>query len=406
MRRLRSGRLDLSDPSVRETVGAVLDDALRYTDAVARIVEASAVDAALILDRGYSPQAQIFECVMMRSGRAYTWNSAHRNGLMMLKGYHAGNMAEHPSTLSQDSWRAMKETAWTPDHWRALHEEIETCYQTGEWFSGVRCQVDKSFPDKARLTEQLGLDPDRKTAVIFAHIFWDSTFFWGKDLFGDFESWFVAAVRAACSNTSVNWLIKIHPANVTKDSREGITAEHSEVKVIRETVGELPPHVKIVPADTEIATHALFSVMDFCLTVRGTVGIEAACYGVPVVTAGTGRYDRRGFTIDPETPEEYLAVLADLQNMPPLPPERTELARRFAYGLFLCRPARMTSFRFFYERDAVASLRVSVAENAQRNPAEADDIGKIAEWIRSESEDYWRSVAAKDEIRAPAEHDA
>ena len=42
-----------------------------------------------------------------------------------------------------------------------------------------------------------------------------------------------------------------------------------------------------------------FQNIDFALTVRGTVGCELACYGVPVITAGTGRYSHQGFTVDP-----------------------------------------------------------------------------------------------------------
>jgi len=392
MRRLRSGRLDFSDATTRTTVGGCLEDALCYTDAVVRIIDKCAVDAALILDRGYSPQAQIFELTILRSGCAYTWNSAHRNGLLMLKRYNPENMTEHPSTLSRDSWELMKEVSWSLDHWRDLHQEIETCYQTGEWFSGVRCQVDKVFPDEAALKKMLGLDNGRKTAVIFAHIFWDSTFFWGRDLFGDFETWFKAAVQAACDNTKMNWLIKIHPANMTKDRREGIKGESLEIATIRETVGDLPPHVKIIPADSEIATHALLSVMDYCLTVRGTVGIEAACYEIPVITAGTGRYDRRGFTIDPETQEEYFALLADLEKMPPLSADMTELARRFAYGLFLRRPAQLTSFHFAYDKDVVASLHVKLADGTSTNPADAKDIESISHWIESGAEDYLREI--------------
>ena len=34
----------------------------------------------------------------------------------------------------------------------------------------------------------------------------------------------------------------------------------------------------------------LFKVIDYGITVRGTIGIELPCFGIPVITAGTGRY--------------------------------------------------------------------------------------------------------------------
>src|SRR5207248_6196585 len=117
-------------------------------------------------------------------------------------------------------------------------------------------------------------------------------------------------------------------------------------------------HVKLVPADSDLSTLALLGVTDYCLTVRGTIGIEAACFGIPVITAGTGRYDRLGFTIDPKTPEAYLATIATLDAVPSLDACRTELARRYAYGVLIARPAQLCSVQFAYAQDATASLEV------------------------------------------------
>ncbi len=83
---------------------------------------------------------------------------------------------------------------------------------------------------------------------------------------------------------------------------------------------------------------SLFGVMDYCLTVRGTAGIEAARLGVPVLTAGPARYSGLGFTIDSASRAEYLARVARIQDTPPLSDEQRELAERFAYGLFVLRP--------------------------------------------------------------------
>ena len=82
--------------------------------------------------------------------------------------------------------------------------------------------------------------------------------------------------------------------------------------------------------------------MDYCLTVRGTIGIEAASFGIRVLTAGTGRYDHRGFTTDSETRETYLARIAAIETLPRLSAAEQELAERFAYGAFMLRPFALT----------------------------------------------------------------
>ena len=48
------------------------------------------------------------------------------------------------------------------------------------------------------------------------------------------------------------------------------------------------------------------------MTVRGTVGCELACYGIPVITAGNGRYSDEGFTIDPKSKEELYKYIENL----------------------------------------------------------------------------------------------
>ena len=51
-------------------------------------------------------------------------------------------------------------------------------------------QFDKVFPTRDELTGRLGLDPGLRTALVFPHIFWDGTFFWGHDLFPNYEAFF------------------------------------------------------------------------------------------------------------------------------------------------------------------------------------------------------------------------
>ena len=57
------------------------------------------------------------------------------------------------------------------------------------------------------------------------------------------------------------------------------------------------PHSHRAPY-SEISTRSIFGVTDYGITIRGSVGFELPCFGVPVLTAGTGFYSGRGFTID------------------------------------------------------------------------------------------------------------
>ena len=181
------------------------------------------------------------------------------------------------------------------------------------------------------IVAELGLDPSRRTAVLFSHVLWDANMFYGRDLFADQEEWFVESVRAACANDRVNWVVKLHPANVWKRRRDRAEGELTELAAIRDAIGELPPHVHLLAPDNEISTWSLFDVTDWGLTIRGSIGFELPCFGTPVLTAGTGFYSGRGFTVDSATADEYLARLASIEEIPPPSPEDVPGAWRAYY---------------------------------------------------------------------------
>ena len=76
--------------------------------------------------------------------------------------------------------------------------------------------------------------------------------------------WFVETVKAAIQNESVNWIIKLHPANVWKLKRDNMEQQKlSELVLLEEFLGSnftLPSHVKLLLPDTKISTQSLFSL--------------------------------------------------------------------------------------------------------------------------------------------------
>jgi hypothetical protein len=386
MRRLRNGDPDLSGAH-QLAVQAAVSEACDYAISSRAIVERHRPDAVLFLDHGYTPAGQLFDVALESGAACFTWNAAHRNGVLMLKRYGPENRDVHPSSLSPASWERLCAMRWTDEHWDRLRNEIEDCYRTGQWYGEVGTQIDKRFPTPEALKAELGLDPAKRTAVIFPHIFWDATFFWGTDLFRNYEEWFVESLKAACANDGLNWIVKVHPGNLVKDRRDGYRGEHSEITAIRKAVGALPPHVRVIEAGADVGTLALYRVLDYCLTVRGTVGIEAAAFGKNVVTAGTGRYDRLGFTTDPGAAGAYLDTLSRLETLPPPEQRRIELARRYAYGVFVARPMPLESIHFAYRQNETASLEVREKIDGWTMWS-APDIRAIAAWIETGDEDF------------------
>jgi len=150
----------------------------------------------------------------------------------------------------------------------------------------------------------------------------------------------------------------------------------------------LPDHVKIVRSDTDINTRSLFAVVDYVLTVNGTVGMEFPCYGVPAVLAGSGRYDGRGFTVDPSTKEEYFATLKTLHTIPPLSAEARRLARQHFLALMTRRQvslediARMELKRI-NEAQSDVHDNISISARSLREFEAASSINNLGDWLAS-----------------------
>jgi hypothetical protein len=199
-------------------------------------------------------------------------------------------------------------------------------------------------PQEARAL--LGIPDDRKIAVIFSHILYDTLFFNGEDLFQNYAEWLVETVKAACLNRNVLWFIKVHPSNLWRGELEYFHGgKYEEVRLIEQYVGDLPDHVRMVYPDTPLSPYTWLQITDYGITVRGTSGIELGALGKPVITAGSGRYERIGFCINPDTASDYLALLARIPDVPMPSEEQMRLGKRFAYATFCMKPFTLDFFR-------------------------------------------------------------
>ncbi len=387
LRALRVGTIDLRSAPVRERFRRQLRFSAAAARAAERLVAEVRPDLLVFNDRGYSPQAELFDRGIAEGVDVVTWNAAHRNNTLMLKRYHRGNRDDHPASLSSGSWDIVRALGWTRERAAAALEEIAGCYRSGEWYAEVGTQFGTRSVDRDAIRAALGLRPGVPCVAVFPHILWDGTFFWGDDLFESYEEWLVRTIEAARDNARADWVVKIHPANIIKNARDNVRGDPAELRVIRERIGALPDHVRIVPADSDISTYSLYSVVDHCVTVRGTVGIEAAANGIRTLTAGTGRFDRRGFTRDFASPQAYLDHLRSIGGPDPMTPSERELAERYAYGLFLLRPLRLSTMRLEYLRDGRATVHATIAQVADLR--HAPDVESFGVWIDDRTrEDY------------------
>lgn len=383
LRMTKVGRLDFSAPEVRRELAKALNASVCHVIGGERLLDEVQPACILMMDRGYSGAGELFDLALQRGIDIVTWNFGYKSNRLSLKRYNPNNDRDHPLSPSEDAWERIRALPWSRADGDAIRQEIFDCYENGDLFSFVGTQFNKRILSRDETRRQLGLSTDKKVAVIYPHILWDGSFFYGEDIFDDYTEWLVETIKAACANDSVQWVVKLHPAHVVKAEREKYHGKPAELVALEEVVSELPAHITLIAPEAPISTHSLMQIADYVVTVRGTVGIEAALLGIPAVTAGTGRYDRRGFTLDSSTRDEYRSRLANLQNYPPLTEAQVALAERYAYYVFLSRPLRLKCASLEYARDGKATPIVTVHCQTPEQWATSPDMVALASWLRN-----------------------
>lgn len=387
-RHLRRGSVDLASAEAHGWLERLLPEALAVRAAAERILDELEPEIVLFNEARYAGYGSIFDAALLRSLNVIQFVSGFADDAFVFKRYTLETRRFHPRSLGPEAWEEVRAGPWTEGMQRELDEQFERRY-AGEGALGRQLHGWTRRRDAAEIVAELGLDPAKKTAVVFSHVLWDANLFYGDDLFEDQGEWLVETVREAARTPSVNWIVRLHPANVWKLKRDCVRGELDEVRAIREGVGVLPQHVRTLLPDSDVSALSLFELADYAVTIRGTVGVEAPCFGVPVLTAGTGHYSGRGFTEDSASAAEYRERLREIAGIPALSAERVELARKHAHALFCRRPIRFTSFRtaaMGIERAAhPLALDLEPLVRSNEELGSADDLRTFARWALDRS---------------------
>ena len=95
-----------------------------------------------------------------------------------------------------------------------------------------------------------------------------------------------------------------------------------------------------------------------------------------------------------DSARDYLAMLQWLPDVSPMTLSEIELARRFAYNVFMARPTSLASTSLRFSEDSKASAQVC-AKMSGVALYETPDVCSPADWICSSDENYLALPAAQ-----------
>jgi capsule polysaccharide export protein KpsC/LpsZ len=182
--------------------------------------------------------------------------------------------------------------------------------------------------DRHKIIKALSLDPSKKVYSLFTNLTWDAAIVNKGVCFSDMWEWVKKTIIYAKDKPDIQLIIRVHPAEIHLYRK---TLERVG-DLIRSEFPEFPPNVRVVDSESPVSSYALAELSDKVLVFTSTVGLEAAVIGKKVIVCARAYYRDKGFTIDPDTEEEYFKELDS--DLPIAKKSIMEKAQRYAYAFF------------------------------------------------------------------------
>ena len=357
---------------------AYLEDALMNVQAASRILD------------HYRPDLLIVSHPFNFSWGPLVWGALRRNvDVIWLFGLYGTNRfvhmtaPEHITALYDQV--GIDEIAAQPEARRARFRDLGRQYldhrmggRTDDIQAQFAFQRAADVIDRQALVEAFGWDPTRPVIGIYASNWFDWPHQLGMTQFTDFHDWTRATVDAASKSSHANWLIKPHPLD-----------EHFGGVRLDDVIGDmtLPDHVRI--CDRVWNNRSVLSCLDALVTYHGTVGIEFAAQGGPVLLPDRGKYERCGFARVAASREDYLELLKGLwwQDMDL---DEARANAEFYAGFFFCAPSWQRSILQGDDnlKDANVPRIMSILRDGA--PALKQEMELLASWFASDESHFHR----------------
>jgi capsule polysaccharide export protein KpsC/LpsZ len=225
------------------------------------------------------------------------------------------------------------------------------------------------------LMRQLDLDASAKIFGLFTNIAWDAAIVFRDIAFQNMMDWVIGTVRYFAGRPDIQLVVRCHPAEVKRE----IETRQKVADVVRKHFDPLPANVRIVPAESDVSTYTLSEIVDAGIVYTTKVGLEFACRGVPVVVVGEPFYRGKGFTHDPETPEQYFRILEEMPRRERMSEETIARAKKYAHYYFYRRHLELNYLKPYTQFDPNTGYTLKSLD--QLSPGRDPNLDLICEGI-------------------------
>lgn len=390
------GKINLNEKSTKTNLFNVLLNSFENIIKIKKLLNDNKANLALTIEANYAIFGPLVDLSILNNCDVIQMCQPWRDDAIVFKRLTKSNRRDHPSSIEKKNLQKLSKLNWTQRHENYLDKIFQNRYN-GKWVLQNRNQFGNKWYTLSNLIKEFNFNKNKPLVVIFSHVMWDANLFYGKDIFKDTGDWFAQTILEAKKNKNVNWLIKIHPANIWKRKLENVDVEYDEVKIIKDTIGKLPNHIKVMMPNHEISSFNLFKLTDYGVTIRGTSGLELSTLGKPCITAGTGRYSNLGFTYDSDNKINYLDKIKNIHLLKPMSNKEIQLAKWHAYAVFELRLFKIYGISFDYiKKSGIYNPEFQNLKFIAKNLNEFrnnQDLIKWTDWLETNEIDYFDDMS-------------
>jgi len=230
---------------------------------------------------------------------------------------------------TDDMWNARKNTPFTDQQKERVGDLYASRQNASLWNNFSRLWQEQPGQGGEDARKDLNLD-ERPLVLLAANVIGDSLTL-GRQVFSrNMTEWLERSTRQFADRKDAQLIIRVHPG-------EKYTQGPSVADLVRRTLPEIPEHIRLIEADAKVNTYDLIEIADLGLVYTTTVGMEMAMSGIPVIAAGRTHYRGKGFTLDPDSWQDYLDTLDKVLDSPAdfaLSNEQLKQVWHYAYCFF------------------------------------------------------------------------
>lgn len=238
-------------------------------------------------------------------------------------------LAQNAQVMHQETnllWEARKDKNLSEGEWEKLRSLFSSRKQASLWENFSRLWQDTPSQGGEQVRRDLGLD-ERPVVLLAANVIGDSLTL-GRQIFTEnMTEWLRHTIRDFSLQSDSQLLIRVHPG-------ERYTKGPSVSELVSNSLTNLPSHIHLINADDPINTYDLLEIADLGLVYTTTVGMEMAMAGVPAIVVGQTHYRGKGFSLDPQSWQEYHRLVKMVLEQPQLhrlSKDQIERAWQYAY---------------------------------------------------------------------------